>query len=616
MTTVKGKFHWHPGDVQIVRPPAQAQAPAPAAAGRLTWSPGDIEVQRHSVTWDDLLAVIDLSAQTAALEGTPAPYGKPGGPGLYGVAGNKHSDYFEQVVQALMAKRGMDKAKASQVAWGVLRKWARGGGGVHPEVAAAASKALAGEAAASAKAGGHSHAASWDDVARVIEMASSGGRHVPGTDYEWEHGYKPLTSAAATSHFSGKIPKGWQAASGSAGPQPGGDLASGARNLAAHVRAAGPVSPRNTGFGPVNDREEAAASLDKAAGHFDAGRHAEGTKALLTAKRHLDGAAATAISDARRNPQSSRLKASKDAAAGHYLAAQEGHDRARGVPVLTRTGTGADGSVNAVDQNGVSHKISLNENGTVTVTRAGRTATVPAGENPARTARLASMYLAQGRGAKLANGRDGLAPVELATVLEFFNPAETRLPVGPGGGQFTAGGAQPASGQQPAKGGQPAKAPAKPLTAAQKHALHVAHVAHVNHVSTAKAKLLVTADDDRKQAAALIRQRDVLAKALASASGKTSSGQAGAKTSTNATTSTTAPAAAKTASTTAAPASTGTASTTASAPKAPAAAAKPSASASATSAAGLKTQIAALNTQINGLLAQAKQAEAQAAKTK
>jgi hypothetical protein len=96
------------------------------------------------------------------LERTPAPYGKPGGPGLYGVKGNKHSDYFEQVVKALMDKRGMDKAQASRIAWGALRKWRRGGGHVHPEVRAAAGRALTEEAAAGARAKGH--ATTYDPV--------------------------------------------------------------------------------------------------------------------------------------------------------------------------------------------------------------------------------------------------------------------------------------------------------------------------------------------------------------------------------------------------------------------------------------------------------------------
>jgi hypothetical protein len=121
----------------------------------------------HARTWDELAAVIELSARTAALEVTPAPYGKPGGKGLYDVKGLSHTPYFEQVVKALRG-RGMDKGKASAVAYGALRKWAAGGGKVHPEVRAAATAALAGEKAigASAKAV-HGHA---NRPRRVIDL--------------------------------------------------------------------------------------------------------------------------------------------------------------------------------------------------------------------------------------------------------------------------------------------------------------------------------------------------------------------------------------------------------------------------------------------------------------
>jgi hypothetical protein len=311
-------------------------------------------------SWDDLLRVIDLSGKTAALEATPAPRGKPGGPGLYGVKGQEHTAYFQQVVKALIEKRGMPPAKAYAIAYGALRNWSKGGGKVHPEVTAAATGALAGEAAKA-----HGHAVTWDDLGAVIE---------------------------------------------------------------------------------------------------------------------------------------------------------------------------------------------------------------------------------------------------LATVIELFNPAQPRVPPGQaGGGQFGAAQQQ----QQQAKGG----APAKPLTAAQvaanAHAAHVAHVAHLNGVSTAKAGLMVTAQDDRQKAAGLIKQRDALVKAMASAGGKVSAGQAGAKTTKTATTKTTAPATAKTASTTAAkPATASTAkSTTKAAAKAPAA---PKAG----SAAAMKAQITQLNTQISALLAAAATATAQAAKIK
>jgi hypothetical protein len=108
--------------------------------------------------WEDLAAVVELSARTPMLESTPAPYGHPGGPGLYHVKGNKHSDYFEQVVQALIRKRGMSKGRASAVAWGA-----------HPEVKDAAARALGQEARARARA--HAHARDWDEVGAVISLA-------------------------------------------------------------------------------------------------------------------------------------------------------------------------------------------------------------------------------------------------------------------------------------------------------------------------------------------------------------------------------------------------------------------------------------------------------------
>jgi hypothetical protein len=118
---------------------------------------------------------LDLSARTAMLRSTPAPYGKPGGPGLYNVAGNEHSDYFEQVVKALMDKRGMDKAKASRIAWGALRKWRSGGGHVHPEVRAAASGALAEEDAARARAHSNDGWAAIDlAIASVLDLGGPG----------------------------------------------------------------------------------------------------------------------------------------------------------------------------------------------------------------------------------------------------------------------------------------------------------------------------------------------------------------------------------------------------------------------------------------------------------
>jgi len=119
------------------------------------------------LSWSDIDRLIELSAETGKLAITPAPYGRPGGPGLYGVKGQKHSDYFEQIVKALMEKRGMDKGKASAVAWGALRRWRAKS--KHPEVRSAATGALAEEAAKH----GHEHSTTWSDIDRLIELTGT-----------------------------------------------------------------------------------------------------------------------------------------------------------------------------------------------------------------------------------------------------------------------------------------------------------------------------------------------------------------------------------------------------------------------------------------------------------
>ena len=134
---------------------------------------------RSNPSWDDLAAVIGLSAETPRLAVTPAPYGKPGGPGLYGVKGLKHSDYLEQIVHALMTKRGMDKGRATAIARGAIRKWMRGDGKVHPEVRAAAGLAEAEELKAQARA--HAHSVTWDDLSAVIELAAAQPRVPAGS---------------------------------------------------------------------------------------------------------------------------------------------------------------------------------------------------------------------------------------------------------------------------------------------------------------------------------------------------------------------------------------------------------------------------------------------------
>jgi hypothetical protein len=108
--------------------------------------------------WGGVYAIaIELSAETAALERTPAPRGKPGGPGLYHVKGLGHTPYLQQIVKALIEKRGMAPDKAYAIARGAIRRWMKGGGHVHPEVRAAAAGAEAGEVARQGLAHAHSN---------------------------------------------------------------------------------------------------------------------------------------------------------------------------------------------------------------------------------------------------------------------------------------------------------------------------------------------------------------------------------------------------------------------------------------------------------------------------
>ena len=85
---------------------------------------------------------LELSAKTAGYSVTPAPLGKPGGPGLWRHKGWKLPNYVENVARGIM-KTGKSRSHAIQIAIGVLRNWANGGGDVTPEVRAAAAKALA-----------------------------------------------------------------------------------------------------------------------------------------------------------------------------------------------------------------------------------------------------------------------------------------------------------------------------------------------------------------------------------------------------------------------------------------------------------------------------------------
>ena len=165
--TVRPRGLGGPMKVEHVRRPGAtepAPGPFPPRGGRLR----RLMQTAPGFAGDHGNPVIDMSARTPMLERTPAPRGRPGGPGLYRVKGMGHTPYLQQVVKALIEKRGMSSDKAYAIARARIRKWMATSR--HPEVRAAATRAEAGELARQARA--HSHAIGpWEVADTLIELA-------------------------------------------------------------------------------------------------------------------------------------------------------------------------------------------------------------------------------------------------------------------------------------------------------------------------------------------------------------------------------------------------------------------------------------------------------------
>lgn len=95
---------------------------------------------------NDLLAEL-RTADTPAASTVHEPFGSPSGPGLFHVKGLQLPAYVQHVAHHFAAM-GHPEGEAIGMAVGVIRDWAEGRtpngkGHVHPDVQAAASKALA-----------------------------------------------------------------------------------------------------------------------------------------------------------------------------------------------------------------------------------------------------------------------------------------------------------------------------------------------------------------------------------------------------------------------------------------------------------------------------------------
>lgn len=137
----------------------------------------------------DTPGAVDLSAETPAASTVHHPFGSPSGPGLFRMKGAQLPAYIQNVAHALLRTgRAADESSAIQIAVGVIRRWASGGGKVSPEVRAAAAKAIA--EWESLKAAAHGHA---NDHGRAIELVGPKG---------FVHGWIFVGAPGADHHIS------------------------------------------------------------------------------------------------------------------------------------------------------------------------------------------------------------------------------------------------------------------------------------------------------------------------------------------------------------------------------------------------------------------------------
>lgn len=129
-----------------------------------------------------------MSAETARLASVHNKLGKPGGPGLFHDKSSQLPAYIQNVAKAL-ERSGKPESQAIQIAIGTVKRWAAGGGGVSPEVKAAAAKAVAEWEALKAKArakpnkgGGGADLSNALDVA-ARKKAAKAGEAMPDGSY-------------------------------------------------------------------------------------------------------------------------------------------------------------------------------------------------------------------------------------------------------------------------------------------------------------------------------------------------------------------------------------------------------------------------------------------------
>ncbi|WP_052373128.1 hypothetical protein [Amycolatopsis taiwanensis] len=151
-------------------PPGKLKHTGPVTFDRVRLTLGD-HVHDYPIGEAVTLSnTLELSVETPALASVHHKLGKPGGPGLFHDKNLQLPAYIQNIAHALI-RQGHDKSRAIQLAIAAVERWARGGDNVHPEVRAAAAKAVAeweaARARAKAKPNEHAHA----NISRAVELS-------------------------------------------------------------------------------------------------------------------------------------------------------------------------------------------------------------------------------------------------------------------------------------------------------------------------------------------------------------------------------------------------------------------------------------------------------------
>jgi hypothetical protein len=144
-----------------------------------------------------------MTAETAAASTVHHPFGKPGGPGLFHVKGMQLPAYIQNIAHALLRDgSAKDEGSAIQMAIGIVKNWASGRGKVHPDVRAAAAKAVAQWEAAKARAHVNTSVV-YDAFGNVLDLVAASSAPPMGKPPTAAHRAAALAEGKALPSASG-----------------------------------------------------------------------------------------------------------------------------------------------------------------------------------------------------------------------------------------------------------------------------------------------------------------------------------------------------------------------------------------------------------------------------